>query len=109
MQGKVSKKKVTNNAWVTWTLFIFFPLVTHSLCQASNHSMAQQAKQAAQRLGGMFPKGSGKGIGGAAGAIITLGALGYGINASLFNGNYGCAFFLVRKKKTLLLNTLHYS
>lgn len=70
--------------------------------------MAQQAKQAAQRLGGMFPKGSGKGIGGAAGAIITLGALGYGINASLFNGNYGCAFFLVRKKK-LLLNTLHYS
>ncbi|CAO3670931.1 unnamed protein product [Umbelopsis ramanniana] len=51
--------------------------------------MAQQAKQAAQRLGGMFPKGSGKGIGGAAGAIITLGALGYGINASLFNVDGG--------------------
>jgi prohibitin 2 len=55
--------------------------------------MAQQAKQAAQRLGGMFPQGSGKGIGGAAGAIITLGALGYGINASLFNGKFDCAFF----------------
>lgn len=54
--------------------------------------MAQQAKQAAQRLGGMFPKGSGKGIGGAAGAIITLGALGYGINASLFNGNLTALF-----------------
>ncbi|CAM0140774.1 Prohibitin-2, subunit of the prohibitin complex (Phb1p-Phb2p) [Umbelopsis sp. WA50703] len=51
--------------------------------------MAQQAKQAAQRLGGMFPKGSGKGLGGAAGAIITLGALGYGINASLFNVDGG--------------------
>lgn len=50
--------------------------------------MAQQAKQAAQKLGGMFPQGSGKGIGGAVGAITVLGALGYGINASLFNGNF---------------------
>lgn len=50
--------------------------------------MAQQAKQAAQRLGGLFPQGSGKGMGSAAGALITLGALGYGINASLFNGNF---------------------
>ena len=48
--------------------------------------MAQQAKQAAQRLGGMFPGGSGKGIGSAAGALVVLGALGYGVNASLFNG-----------------------
>lgn len=48
--------------------------------------MAQQAKQAAQKLGGMFPQGSGKGIGGAVGAIAVLGALGYGVNASLFNG-----------------------
>lgn len=48
--------------------------------------MAQQAKQAAQRLGGMFPKGSGKGLGSAVGAITVLGALGYGVNASLFNG-----------------------
>lgn len=50
--------------------------------------MAQQAKQAAQKLGGMFPQGSGKGIGGAVGAIAVLGALGYGVNASLFNGNF---------------------
>jgi hypothetical protein len=48
--------------------------------------MAQQAKQAAQRLGGMFPQGSGKGLGSAAGALVVLGALGYGVNASLFNG-----------------------
>jgi hypothetical protein len=48
--------------------------------------MAQQAKQAAQRLGGMFPKGSGKGTGSAVGALVVLGALGYGVNASLFNG-----------------------
>ncbi|CEP19098.1 hypothetical protein [Parasitella parasitica] len=51
--------------------------------------MAQQAKQAAQKLGGMFPQGAGKGIGGAVGAIATLGALGYGINASLFNVDGG--------------------
>lgn len=50
--------------------------------------MAQQAKQAAQKLGGMFPKGAGKGVGSAAGALVTLGALGYGINASLFNGSF---------------------
>jgi prohibitin 2 len=48
--------------------------------------MAQQAKQAAQKLGGMFPQGSGKGIGGVAGALVVLGGLGYGINAALFNG-----------------------
>lgn len=48
--------------------------------------MAQQAKQAAQRLGGIFPQGSGKGVGAATGAIAILGALGYGVNASLFNG-----------------------
>jgi prohibitin 2 len=48
--------------------------------------MAQQAKQAAQKLGGMFPQGSGKSLGGAAGALIVLGGLGYGINAALFNG-----------------------
>ncbi|CAO0799830.1 band 7 family-domain-containing protein [Mucor lusitanicus] len=51
--------------------------------------MAQQAKQAAQKLGGMFPQGSGKGIGGAVGAIAVLGALGYGVNASLFNVDGG--------------------
>ncbi|KAI8140248.1 prohibitin-2 [Fennellomyces sp. T-0311] len=51
--------------------------------------MAQQAKQAAQKLGGMFPKGSGKGLGSAAGAIVVLGALGYGVNASLFNVDGG--------------------
>ncbi|CAO0795107.1 unnamed protein product [Mucor circinelloides] len=51
--------------------------------------MAQQAKQAAQRLGGMFPKGSGKGLGSAVGAITVLGALGYGVNASLFNVDGG--------------------
>ncbi|KAI7905734.1 prohibitin-2 [Cokeromyces recurvatus] len=51
--------------------------------------MAQQAKQAAQRLGGMFPKGSGKGVGSTASALIVLGALGYGVNASLFNVDGG--------------------
>ncbi|CEG71081.1 Putative Prohibitin-2 [Rhizopus microsporus] len=51
--------------------------------------MAQQAKQAAQRLGGMFPQGSGKGLGSAAGALVVLGALGYGVNASLFNVDGG--------------------
>ncbi|RCH91180.1 prohibitin subunit [Rhizopus azygosporus] len=51
--------------------------------------MAQQAKQAAQKLGGMFPGGSGKGIGSAAGALVVLGALGYGVNASLFNVDGG--------------------
>ncbi|CEP08423.1 hypothetical protein [Parasitella parasitica] len=51
--------------------------------------MAQQAKQAAQRLGGMFPRGSGKGVGSAIGAITVLGGLGYGINASLFNVDGG--------------------
>ncbi|KAI8638423.1 prohibitin-2 [Parasitella parasitica] len=51
--------------------------------------MAQQAKQAAQKLGGMFPQGAGKGVGGAVGAIAVLGALGYGVNASLFNVDGG--------------------
>ncbi|KAI9342435.1 prohibitin-2 [Pilaira anomala] len=51
--------------------------------------MAQQAKQAAQKLGGMFPQGAGKGLGGAVGAIAVLGAVGYGINASLFNVDGG--------------------
>ncbi|KAI9475930.1 MAG: prohibitin-2 [Benjaminiella poitrasii] len=51
--------------------------------------MAQQAKQAAQKLGGMFPQGSGKGIGSAFGALAVLGGLGYGINASLFNVDGG--------------------
>ncbi|KAI8986414.1 prohibitin-2 [Pilobolus umbonatus] len=51
--------------------------------------MAQQAKQAAQKLGGMFPQGAGKGIGGAIGALTVLGAVGYGVNASLFNVDGG--------------------
>ncbi|KAI8642561.1 prohibitin-2 [Parasitella parasitica] len=51
--------------------------------------MAHQAKQAAQRLGGLFPKGSGKGLSSAIGAITVLGGLGYGINASLFNVDGG--------------------
>jgi hypothetical protein len=62
--------------------------------------MAQQAKQAAQKLGGMFPKGSGKGAGSAAGALVVLGALGYGVNASLFNG---------KSKKVLFLTLLLYA
>ncbi|KAG2192863.1 prohibitin-2 [Mucor mucedo] len=51
--------------------------------------MAQQAKQAAQRLGGLFPQGAGKGAGAATGALVILGALGYGVNASLFNVDGG--------------------
>lgn len=43
--------------------------------------------QAFNKLGGIFPKGSGKGLFGGAGALITIGALGYGINTALFNGN----------------------
>ncbi|KAI1315824.1 Prohibitin-2, subunit of the prohibitin complex (Phb1p-Phb2p) [Mortierella claussenii] len=45
--------------------------------------------QAFNRLGGIFPKGSGKGAAGGAGALIALGALGYGFNASLFNVDGG--------------------
>ncbi|KAG0057222.1 Prohibitin-2, subunit of the prohibitin complex (Phb1p-Phb2p) [Gryganskiella cystojenkinii] len=45
--------------------------------------------QVFNRLGGIFPQGSGKGIAGGAGALITLGALGYGLNASLFNVDGG--------------------
>ncbi|PHZ08082.1 uncharacterized protein RHIMIDRAFT_208566 [Rhizopus microsporus ATCC 52813] len=37
----------------------------------------------------MFPQGSGKGLGSAAGALVVLGALGYGVNASLFNVDGG--------------------
>jgi prohibitin 2 len=37
----------------------------------------------------MFPKGSGKGTGSAVGALVVLGALGYGVNASLFNVDGG--------------------
>jgi hypothetical protein len=62
-----------------FSLFLFHQNIHISI-------MAQQAKQAAQKLGGMFPQGSGKGIGGAAGALIVLGGLGYGINTALFNG-----------------------
>lgn len=43
--------------------------------------------QAFNRIGGIFPKGSGKGLAGGVGAVIALGAVGYGINAALFNGN----------------------
>jgi len=56
------------------TLLIHSP-ITSTMAQVFN------------RLGGIFPKGSGKGIAGGAGALITLGALGYGLNAALFNGN----------------------
>ncbi|KAG2223980.1 hypothetical protein INT45_013437 [Circinella minor] len=51
--------------------------------------MAQQAKEAAKKLGSVFPKGSGKGLGSAAGALVVLGGLGYGVNASLFNVDGG--------------------
>lgn len=47
--------------------------------------MAQQGKQAFQKLGNLFPKGGGRGLLTGSGALITLGALGYGINACLFN------------------------
>lgn len=43
--------------------------------------------QAFNKLGGIFPQGSGKGLAGGLGALIALGAVGYGINAALFNGN----------------------
>ncbi|KAI8969112.1 prohibitin-2 [Mycotypha africana] len=49
--------------------------------------MAQQAKQAAQKLGGMMPNG--KGVAGGLGALAVIGALGYGVNASLFNVDGG--------------------
>jgi len=48
--------------------------------------MASQGRQAINRLGGMLPKGGGKGLFTGAGALITLGTIGLGINASLFNG-----------------------
>lgn len=69
-------------SFLSYLFFFFFFLLQYNLI----YNMAQQAKQAAQRLGGMFPKGSGKGLGSAVGAITVLGALGYGVNASLFNG-----------------------
>ena len=48
--------------------------------------MASQGRQAISRLSGMLPKGGGKGLFTGMGALITLGAVGLGINASLFNG-----------------------
>ncbi|CAI2179638.1 19781_t:CDS:2, partial [Funneliformis geosporum] len=51
--------------------------------------MASQGKQAINRLSGMLPKGGGKGLFTGAGALITLGAVGLGINASLFNVDGG--------------------
>lgn len=47
--------------------------------------------QFVNKVGGIFPKGSGKGLFGGAGALITLGALGYGLNAALFNGKKSLA------------------
>lgn len=51
--------------------------------------MAQQARHAARNFGNMFPGAGPRGIGTATGALIALGAVGYGINASLFNGKSG--------------------
>ncbi len=48
--------------------------------------MASQGRQAINRLGGMLPKGGGKGLFAGTGTLIVLGAAGLGINASLFNG-----------------------
>ena len=48
--------------------------------------MASQGRQAINRLGGMLPKGGGKSLFTGTGALIVLGAVGLGINASLFNG-----------------------
>ncbi|KAH7058381.1 prohibitin-2 [Linnemannia elongata] len=45
--------------------------------------------QAFNRLGGIFPKGSGKGIAGGVGALLALGGVGFGLNASLFNVDGG--------------------
>jgi len=51
--------------------------------------MASQGRQAISRLSGMLPKGGGKGLFTGMGALITLGAVGLGINASLFNVDGG--------------------
>jgi len=51
--------------------------------------MASQGRQAINRLGGMLPKGGGKGLFTSAGTLIVLGAAGLGINASLFNVDGG--------------------
>ncbi|RUP50975.1 prohibitin-2 [Jimgerdemannia flammicorona] len=53
--------------------------------------MAQQWKQTIRNsnIRGMFPGASPRGLGGPTGALILLGALGYGINASLFNVDGG--------------------
>ncbi|CAG8525108.1 10760_t:CDS:2 [Ambispora gerdemannii] len=52
--------------------------------------MASPGKQAINRLTGFLPKGSpGKGAFTGVGAIVTLGLLGVGINASLFNVDGG--------------------
>ena len=61
----------------------FLLLVSSPSSSTPSHIMAQVFN----RLGGILPKGSGKGIFGGAGALIALGAVGYGVNASLFNGN----------------------
>lgn len=52
-----------------------------------NHHYTPTMAQAFNKIGGIFPKGSGKGIAGGVGALIALGAVGYGVNAALFNGN----------------------
>ncbi|CAG8775865.1 7557_t:CDS:2, partial [Acaulospora morrowiae] len=51
--------------------------------------MASQGRQAMHKLGNMMQKGGGRGAFTGAGAIITLGVLGFGINASLFNVDGG--------------------
>ena len=50
--------------------------------------MSAQGKKAFNTLGGMLPRGGGspRGLFAGVGAIATLGALGLGFNASLFNG-----------------------
>ena len=48
--------------------------------------MASQGRQAISKISNMIPKGGGKGIFTGTGALLALGALGFGINASLFNG-----------------------
>ncbi|CAJ0762265.1 13946_t:CDS:2 [Entrophospora sp. SA101] len=48
-------------------------------------SMASQGRQTINRLSSMLPKGGGKGLFTGTGAVLALGTLGFGINASLFN------------------------
>ncbi|CAJ0912478.1 11220_t:CDS:10 [Entrophospora sp. SA101] len=49
------------------------------------NSMASQGRQTINRLSSMLPKGGGKGLFTGTGAVLALGTLGFGINASLFN------------------------